>query len=115
MGSTTLERVSAYQAMSKQESAIIVSALPWGKGWAVQVTVPKKASASDRSKVLGWMSLYRDQLKQQYPMWDVCFRTGENIYLLTIKPANCEDDMRKCAREKETELLRLIMNSYVGR
>jgi hypothetical protein len=115
MDVANIEHVSAYQAISKQESAITVSTSPLdGGGWTVRVKFPKKAPLGDRQKLLNWMMAYREQIKRQYPLWDVSFRSGENVYWLMIKPANCQNDLKRLAREKANNLFEFVMSSYAG-
>jgi hypothetical protein len=107
-----IEQVNAYQVGSGDKSAIKVITVPSGSGWVTQVLFPKRAPSDDRTKLLNWLMSYREQIKSQYPSWDVSFRAGENTYWLIVTPVKDHTDLKRFAREKANLLFNDIVSPY---
>lgn len=109
-----ISRINAYQADLAKHSAIVVTTSPRENGWAVEVKFPQRTSGEDKIKLLNWMMDYRNKVKHQCPLWDVAFRSGENMYLLTVKPTKGLSDLKDLATDRVTGLFEYMTASDEG-
>jgi len=78
--------------------AIVYSVSRVPDGWKISATVPKKASPSDRMKVIDWFHNYRAQVRRSNPLWLANFYVQDDGYVLEVRPTH---DVRQLAEAGE--------------
>ena len=56
-------------------------------GFQIQAVLPKSLPPDDRIKVIDWFHNYRNQVRNEHPMWTTLFRSHDDrMYSLYIIP-----------------------------
>lgn len=83
---------SAYAAATSS-NLIQCNVIPVGRGWCVEVVMPRRAPRGDAEKMLLWLEDYRSGIRRQHPYWLVGIRTTDRGYAMDVEPAESPRDV----------------------
>lgn len=87
-----IEIESAY-ASARSGNSIECNVMRVGRGWRVEVVMPRRASRGDAQTMLQWLEDYRSEIRRQHPYWLLGIRITQRGYVLDIEPAENPRDV----------------------